>query len=1062
MNALIDAAISRARLTLAALVLILIMGWIAWQDIPKESNPDVQIPIIYVSLVHEGISPEDAERLLVMPMEQELRAIEGIKEMRSTAREGGGNVLLEFEAGFDADQALADVRAQVDIAKKDLPDDAKEPAVHEINLSLFPVLVVTLAGDVPERTLQRLARDLRDKVEMIPSVLEARILGQRDELVEIVIDPVLVESYGLSPATIVDLIRRSNQIIAAGALETGQGRFAIKVPGLYDDLVDILDTPIAVSGDATVKVRDIAAVRRGFKDHDSLARINGRPGLVIEVSKRSGEHIIETIEQVRSVVEGERRFWPPGLEVGYSQDESAHIRNMLADLQNNLLIAVILVLVVVLALLGWRTTTLVAVAVPGSFLAGILMLAGMDLTVNVVVLFGLIFAAGNVVDGAIVVTEYADTKMVEGVPRREAYALAAKRMAWPITASTATQLAAFLPLLFWPGVVGEFMLFLPITQFVTLFAALAMALVFVPALGALFGRPGGGSATVDAVSAIKLGEIKRQRGFTGGYVRLLDRALSHPGKVLIAAVMLLAAVTWAYAVYGRGVEFFPKIEPDRAVVQVHARGNLAVAEQDRLVGEVESRILALAVERGEMSSIYTQAGRGAGQVRDEAEDVIGNIQLEFADWRMRRKADEILADIQARTTDLAGIVVEAQRERAGPPVGKPVQIEVAARDPAKLAAAAATLAQYLATVQGLAAIEDTRALPGIQWSLEVDRAQAAKFGADVSLVGQMLKLVTKGLKLGEYRPDDADDEIDIVARYPGRARTISELDRIRVQTAMGQVPLSNFVSRIAEPRTGTLYRTDGRRVITVKADIAPGVLADAKVQEVQAWLEANPLDPSIGVRFKGEDEEQRKAQAFVSKAFLAALCLIFLILLAQFNSFFQTLLILSAVVLSTFGVMIGLLVASQPFGIIMSGIGVVALAGIVVANNIVLIDTFNLVRQSARDAREAILITGAERLRPVLLTALNNVLGLMPMMFGANIDFLIREVTIGAPSAQWWTQLSQAIVYGLGFATVLTLILTPCALMLEANLARWRQRRRFARMRPETHAEPADMAEAAE
>jgi multidrug efflux pump len=949
---------------------------------------------------------------------------------------------------------LADVREKTDQAKSELPRETKEPTVHEVNLSLFPVLVVSLAGDLEERALLHLARDVRDRIESIPAVLEGRIVGTRDELVEFVIDPMKAESYGLSADEALRLMTRSNLLVAAGALDTGRGRFAVKVPGLFISPADILALPLIARGDRLVRIGDIADVRRGFKDRDARAHMGGRSAVIIEVSKRTGQNIIETIRDVRAVVEAERPNWPDGLVVSYSQDKSKNILDMLADLENNLTLAVVLVLILVLASLGWRSTVLVAVAVPGSFLAGILMLAGMGLTVNIVVLFGLIFAAGNVVDGAIVVTEYADSKMADGMDRREAYALAARRMAWPIISSTATQLAAFLPLLFWPGVVGQFMRYLPISQFVCMVSALLMALIFVPALGAIFGRAGGGTATSDAVRAIHSADLSATHGVTGAYVRLLDLAIRRPATVLLAAIIFLVLIVRLYGVAGRGVEFFPKVEPDRAMVLVHARGNLAVDEQAALVHEVEDRVLALQAERAEMASIYTRAGRQEkNRGQDLPEDAVGVITIEFADWRARRQADDILADILARTRDIPGVIVETRKEEGGPPVGKPLHVQVLASNPDLLAPVVQQIRARIETMTGVRDVEDTLPLPGIQWAFAVDRAQAAKFGADLQSVGNMLRLVTNGLKLTTYRPYDSDEEVDIVVRYPEESRGLAEFDRMRIKTDAGVVPISNFVERVAEPKTGTVRRSDLKRVLAVKADVEPGVLADDKIRELQAWMNAQTFPPGVELRFKGQDEEQRKAQAFLGKAFMGALFLIFLILLAQFNSFYATFLILSAVVMSTIGVLIGLLVAQQPFGIVMSGIGVVALAGIVVSNNIVLIDTFDNFIKEGMAPRAAILVTGAERMRPVLLTALNNVIGLMPLTFGINVDMLGAEITIDAPSSQWWVQLSQAIVYGMFFSTVLTLVLTPCALMMRANIQNWWAKRR-GRRRPEAPPDP--------
>ncbi|MBT5415413.1 MAG: efflux RND transporter permease subunit [Rhodospirillaceae bacterium] len=1043
---LIDAALSRSRTVIASLVLILAAGMFAYVSIPKESDPDVNIPIVYVSVVHEGISPEDSERLLIRPLEEELRSIEGVKEMKATGYEGGAYVILEFDAGFDVDQALTDVREGVDDARPELPEDSEEPTVHEVNLSLFPVLVVTLSGNVPERTLQRLGDELKDAIESIPAVLEARIAGEREEVVEIIADPVLIESYGLSLPTVLDLVAKSNRLIAAGAMDTGAGRFTIKVPGLFETLEDILDMPLKVSGDAVVRVSDIGEVRRTFKDRDTFARVNGQPAVALEVSKRTGENIIETIEKVRALVEAESALWPDAVEVSFSQDKSTDIRRMLADLQNNVISAILLVMIVIVGALGLRSAGLVGVAIPGSFLAGILVLYVAGLTVNIVVLFSLILAVGMLVDGAIVVTELADRKMAEGLHRREAYALAAKRMAWPIIASTATTLAAFLPLMFWPGVVGEFMKFLPITLIATLSASLLMALIFVPTLGAYFGKPGNAAdtAALRAVADDEALDINRIGGFTGGYVRTLNRLLDHPGAVLLTAGTILIGVYYAYGKYGQGVEFFPSVEPDRAIVQVHARGNLSVTEKDGLVAAVERRILGMEAERHEFDSIYTRSGNQTDQ-RDQAEDVVGSISLEFADWQVRRRASVILDEIVERTADIAGIVVEPQKEEGGPPTGKDVQVEIASRSPELLAPVVERVRGHMEELAGLRDIEDSRPLPGIDWEITVDRGQALKYGADVSLVGSALKFVTKGLKVSDTRPNETREELDIIARYPDEYRTLDQLDQIRIQTEKGLVPISNFVKREARPKVGTLNRVDGKRVMTVKANVHDGVLVDEMVRDISAWIDAQEFGPGIDISFKGQDEESKKAAAFLSQAFMVALFLMTIILVTQFNSFYSAALILSAVIMSTVGVLIGLMVIGMPFGTVMNGISVVALAGIVVNNNIVLIDTFDRLRKTAKTQREAILRTGAQRLRPVVLTSVTTILGLLPMVLGVNIDFVSREVTSGAPSTQWWIQLSSAIAFGLAFATLLTLLVTPSALMARANVQDWRARRRARR-----------------
>ncbi|MGB0681926.1 MAG: efflux RND transporter permease subunit [Magnetovibrionaceae bacterium] len=1041
MNTLIAAAVSHSRTVLSALLLVLIAGSVAYVSIPKEADPDVNIPIIYVSLSLEGISPEDSERLLVRPMETELRVIEGVKEMRSTAYEGGGNVVLEFDAGFDADQALTDVREKVDLAKPELPEEADEPTVNEVNFSLFPIIVVTLSGDVPERTLLRLAERLEDEIEGISSVLKVDIAGDREELLEVLVDPSKIESYGLTFADVLRIVDSSNQLVAAGFQDTGAGRFSMKVPGLFETLDDVATLPLKVEGDAVVMLRDIAEVRRTFKDAEGFARVGGEPAIALEVVKRTGENVIETIEAVRHTVERARAGWDAGLtqavHVAYSQDKSTDIRTMLTDLQNNVIAAVLLVMIVVLAALGSRSAGLVGVAIPGSFLTGVLVIATLGLTINIVVLFALILAVGMLVDGAIVVTEYADRKMSEGEHRKRAYRLAAQRMAWPITASTATTLAAFMPLMFWPGVVGEFMKYLPLTLIATLAASLLMALIFVPTLGAQVGKAGSADPrTMRALAAGATGDLHDIHGPTGIYLRILETALRHPVKVLLTAATLLVGVQVVYANFGKGVEFFPEVEPTFAMLQVRARGNLSALEKDGLMKEVEDRVLDIKA----FKTIYTRTGRG--DQSEEAEDIIGTINLEFVDWQERPKASVIMAEVNERVSDLAGIEVDFREQEQGPPVGKPVQVQLSSRLPDLLDPAIAVVRAKFDAMPGLTNVEDSRPLPGIDWELSVDRAQAAKFGVDVALVGSAIQMVTNGLKLGEYRPDDADEEIDIRARHPVDYRTLQQLDRIRIETAEGSIPISTFVTREPKPRVGQLNRVDGHRVMSVKADVAEGILPDSQVQALQEWLATGVLDPRIDVEFKGEDEEQRAAQDFLGKAFGVALFIMAIILVTQFNSFYSAGLILTAVIMSTIGVFIGLLITGQPFGIVMGGIGVIALAGIVVNNNIVLIDTFDRLAKDTASEREAILRTGVQRFRPVLLTTITTILGLLPMVLGVNIDFVERVVTVGAPAMQWWSQLATAIVFGLGFATLLTLVVTPSALMARANFRHWRSNRR--------------------
>ncbi|MBT3533087.1 MAG: efflux RND transporter permease subunit, partial [Rhodospirillaceae bacterium] len=1029
MNAIINAAVHHSRSVLSILVLVLIAGLGSFLTIPKESKPDINIPIVYVAMTHDGISPEDAERLLVRPMEQELRSIEGIKEMRSRAQTGSASVLLEFDAGFDVDKALRDVREAIDLVKPDLPGDTEEPTAHEVNVGLFPVLVVTLAGDVPERTLLRLAKDLQDELEAMPGVLEADIIGERKEILEILIDPVRLESYGINQDELFRTVARNNQLIAAGSMDTGKGRFAIKVPGLFESAKDLMELPIKAYGDGVVKVEDVTTVRRTFRDAHTFARIDGQRGITLEIKKRLGENVIETIDQVRALVTARAKSWPAGVQVNFIQDESRNIRRMLDDLQNNVLSAILLVMIVVVAALGLRTAGLVGLAIPASFLFGILVLDAMGLTVNIVVLFALILAVGMLVDGAIVVTEFADRKLAEGLPRQEAYIMAAQRMSWPIIASTATTLAAFMPLVFWPGVVGEFMKFLPITLVVTLAGSLMMALIFVPTLGGLIGKAGSANPKIlAALAAAEDGDVRQLPGLTGTYARTLSFLIRRPILVLAAAIVVLVAVQGAFISAGKGVEFFPNVEPEQSLIHVHARGNMSTREKDVLVREVEDQLMDVKGIR----TIYARTG-GSARGEDQAQDVIGTIFVEFADWDKRRTSAQIMAEVRQRTAHLAGVWVEPREPDVGPPTGKDIQIEFRSRFPERLDPLVALFRGKLESIDGLLDVEDSRALPGIEWQIKVDRPQAGRFNADILTVGKAVQLVTNGIKVGEYRPDDAEEEVEIRIRFPIQDRTIEQLDQLRVETNRGQVPISNFVTRTPQQRSGLLKRSDGQRVIKVQASVAEGLLPDDKVNEIRAWMATQSFDPEVDIRFKGADRDQKEAAEFLKKAFGIALFVMAIILITQFNSFYHALLILTAVIMSTVGVMAGLLITGQAFGIVMTGIGVIALAGIVVNNNIVLIDTYARLVKSGMDPMEAVVRTGTQRLRPVLLTTVTTIFGLLPMVFQTNIDFVARDIAVGAPSTQWWVQLSTAVAFGLSFATILTLFVTPSLLALGAN-----------------------------
>jgi multidrug efflux pump len=1010
MKKLIDAVIDRKRATLTLLFFLFISGGLTYLNIPKESSPDASIPIIYVSMRLDGVSPEDGARLLARPMEHELKSLEGVREMTSTASEGHASVLLEFDAGFNADSALADVREKVDAARSRLPSEAEEPEVHEVNVALFPVLSVGLSGPISQRDLIMLARELRDEIESVPEVLEVEIGGDREDLLEIIVDPQVLEAYQIDYGELLNLISTNNQLVTAGSLDTGAGRMSIKVPGLIEDIDDIANMPIKVDGESVVRFKDVATINLTFKDPQGFARINGQNAVVLEVKKRTGANIIEAIQKTKAVIDTASVLFPEGLEVHYTLDESKNVKNLLVDLLNNVLAAVLIVLIILIAFMGVRSALIAGITIPGAFLTGILILSTVGHTMNIVVLFALILVAGMLVDGAIVVSELADRHLKDGMKPRDAWATAAHRMSWPIIASTLTTLVVFAPLLFWPGVMGQFMKYLPSTLIMCLSASLAMALIFMPVLGSLQ-KPQ--KPKQDAHRESKGAKL---------YAKWLDRSLDRPGIVSTCIVGFIACVFIFYSFFNYGVEFFPETEPDFAQLSMRARGDLSIYERDELLKQAEDRLLGMP----ELASIYARSTLTPN--RESPPDTIGTLQFQFIDWDQRRPANKIMDDIRTKTADIPGVIIEVGGSEGGPVSGKPIELQVSSLKFEDSVTAAERILEKMQTLGGYVDIEDNRNLPGIEWQVNVDRALASQFGTNIQTIGSAIQLTTNGILLATYRPDFATDEVDVRVRFPENWRSLDQLSRLTVETPRGTVPISNFVDIKPAPKTSIVNRVDGRRTITIKSNVEEGYQA---AERLQALLDADiTLPESVRVAVAGEDEEQKETAQFLMTSFAIAIFSMFLILLIQFNSWYQSTLVISAIVLSTGGVLFGLLINAQPFVIVMVGMGIIGLAGIVVNNNIVLIDTYNQLRKEYDSAREAAFVTGCLRLRPVLLTSSTTILGLLPMALGVNVNIFEPSMGYNAPSTQWWTQLSSAIAGGLFFATLLTLFLTPCLLVL--------------------------------
>lgn len=551
-------------------------------------------------------------------------------------------------------------------------------------------------------------------------------------------------------------------------------------------------------------------------------------------------------------------------------------------------------------------------------------------------------------------------------------------------------------------------------------------------------------------------DVKKVPGVTGSYLRFLRLAagtLWGNALVIIGILSMTAASFVYFANNSKGVEFFVDEEPDVAIVLVSARGNLSATEIRDVVEEVETQVLQInGIQNVVMTATApggsTSGGGGViGGVQDKPADAVGELQIELADYCCRRQAIDIFDEIRTRTADIAGIKVEVRKIEGGPPTGKDLRLEVKSTDYDTMVQTVAKIRDYVDTVPLLSDQEDGRPLPGIEWQIDVDRQQAGRYNAGIAQVGAMVQLVTNGLPIGTYRPNDSEDEVDIRVRLPESERTLDQLDLLKLRTSNGQVPLANFIERTPQQKVSSITRRDGLYAMDVKASVADGAMIDGRaattddvVGIVEKWVNTQQWPENVFLRFRGADEGQKESGEFLVKAAGAALFMMFIILLTQFNSFYQTILTLSTVILAISGVLVGMAVTGQRFSIIMTGTGIVALAGIVVNNAIVLIDTFNRMRQEGiEDAGQAALKTSAQRLRPIMLTTVTTILGLVPMALKINMNFFTQTISVGGITSIWWVQLSTAIIFGLAYSTILTLVMIPTMLTLPSNIRRtWR------------------------
>lgn len=1030
--------IMQARRTIVFLMIIIIsIGSLTYLNIAKDAEPDIDIPFIYVTVPHQGISPEDSERLIVRPLENQLKTIEGIEEMNGSASNGFGSVLLEFDINFDKDKALGDVREKVDMVKSKLPQDAEEPIVLEFNMAELPTIVVSLSGDVPDRTLFYHAKRLQTKIESIPGVLEAPVTGDREDLMEILVSPSKLENYNISLMDLIRSITGNNRLVAAGSIDKGQGKFSIKVPAVYESAQDVYNLVIFSSGDGAVTLGDVAEIRKTYKDTESFARVNGRPAVALQVKKRIGENVLEINEKVRLEAEEYVENLSENIEINFTSDNSDYILEMLKSLQAAVTNAIISVMILVIGALGIRSALMVGISIPTSFLMAISLLALSGGYINMMVMFGLLVSVGLLVDGSIVMVEYADRKMAEGLNRLDAYTQSYKRMIWPIISSTATTLAAFLPLILWPGVSGQFMKWMPFMVSLVLVSSLFSALIFIPVMGSIFGK----TEKKDIAKLNDKFDLRNLSGFTKVYIDILQKLIKTPILTVISSIGIVIILFNLYVNFNAGARYSVEGDTNQMTVHIIARGNLSPSQKLGIALDVED--IVRTVDGIKTTSTLIGGASAEQMIMSDGEsrsDEIAMMMIELKPVHERRHADILRQEILEKTSILPGVIVESYKVERKPESGKDIQIELTSSNNLQLIKVTDSISNKLKSMDGIMEVDDTRSLPGIEWIINVDRELAGKYGVDVSIIGSIIQLVTNGILVDKYRPDDSEDEVDIRVRFPRDYRQLEQFDQLRIPTPDGAIPLSNFVKREPQQKVTSIERSNGTRILKIRANTMIDPITGKKILpfdknvEIGNWINEQNFSKDVEIKFAGTNEDGEESAAFLGRAMLGALFLMFIILLTQFNSFYQAAITLSTVVLSTVGALTGLLITGQVFSVIMSGLGIVSLAGIIVNNSIVLIDTFNRLKNDAKSLNEAILHSAAQRLRPIVLTTTTTMIGLTPVALQITIDWFGRSIEFGGLMSAWWVPFSTAVIWGLGFSSLLTLFLIPTLLALPEYL----------------------------
>ncbi len=1040
--------------TVAVLILFIILaGGFAYKTLPLEAQPEVEIPTMLVSTIYPGVAPEDMEKLVTNVLESELKDLRDVKKITSSSSESSSVVTVEFEAGVDLDIAYQKLRDKVEKAKPDLPADAEDPVIIEINLSDFPMMLINVSGRYDLDKLKNVSEKIKDDIEQIPGVLGVDLTGGLEREIQIYLDPKKLQHYELGVSQIIGRIQGEHRTTPAGNLELGSSKYSVRIPGEYKDVSLMEDIVVKAEGGVPIRLGDVGRVLDGFKEQETISRINGTECVTLRVKKRAGASIVDIADEVRAVLAEKEATLPPTTAYTIRQDSSEFIRDTVSDLENNIITGLILVIGVLLFAMGVRNAIFVAIAIPLSMLMSFVILQTLGITLNMVVLFALILALGMLVDNSIVVVENIYRHVAEGQTRLRAAYEATREVAWPIVTSTATTICVFAPLLFWPGIMGDFMKYLPITVITVLSSSLFVALVINPVIAARFLKSDTAKMFDDS------GEVRGR--ILPRYKALLVWSLNHPKTVFLAGIVVLVATIGAYVKFGAGVEFFPTTTPERAQVIVTAPQGTLLERTDGYMKRVEG----LAQKQGNVQDVVANVGFGGGMMLGAGSNSshLAVADIEFKDRRERSGSTwEDIESLREGLGKLAGAEYRVEIEKNGPPTGSPVSVEVSGPEYGVLSAYARKIKDLLSTVDGVVDIKDDYEAGKPEIRIEVDRQKAMLRKVDTATISQAVRTAINGTIATVLR--EGDEEYDIIVRYEeDDRRSIEDILNIRVAGRDDvQIPLRDVAKVTTVGGMGSINHIEQRRTIAVTADVMGERSSSEIMQEVEQRVTSElSLPAGYFFSFTGESEEQENAQAFLGKAFAVGIMLMALILITQFNSVQRPILILGSVVMSLVGVFLGLLILHNKFSIIMTGMGVISLAGVVVNNAIVLIDYADQLKEKlGLTLKEALVRAGLVRFRPVMLTAITTVLGLLPMAVGIGIDFkhiTTNFIDIGSQSVEWWGPMAQAVVFGLIVATALTLIMVPVMYELQERSSAF-----FARLlgRKDTTVPPAAVEEA--